>query len=215
MNNKLRTDVIYFDFAKAFDSVNHDLILKKLKYMYGIDGILLNFLKEYLMNRSQAVVIGNHRSSSKPVTSGVPQGSILGPLLFVLFINDLPQGLNSETNIRLYTDDTKIWRTIRSPEDIVCLQNDINSLINWANINLMNFNSDKCKVVTVHNSRVIYHGDDDNPIYSPYFLDGIPLKSVGVEKDLGVDITPKLNWKHQIDRLCSKASQKLGMLRRN
>lgn len=215
MNNKLRTDVVYFDFSKAFDSVNHDLILKKLKYVYNIDGILLNFLREYLINRTQAVVIGNYKSSSKPVSSGVPQGSILGPLLFVLFINDLPLELDSDTKIALYADDTKIWRVIRSPYDIVCLQNDINSLNNWASNNLMNFHPDKCKVITIHNSRVIYHGDDENPINSPYLLGEIPLKSVSVEKDLGVDITPKLNWKHQIDRLCSKASQKLGMLRRN
>ena len=79
----------------------------------------------------------------------------------------------------------------------------------------MKFHPDKCKVLIVHNTRKILHGDDKNHIYSPYTLDNVPLKSVGVEKDLGVDMTPKLNWEHQINRLCSKASQKLGLLRRN
>ena len=93
----LSTDVIYFDFSKAFDSVNHDLILHKLKYEYAIDGSLLKFLMNYLGEREQSVVLDGIKSSSKPVLSGVPQGSILGPILFVLFINDLPQGVPHET----------------------------------------------------------------------------------------------------------------------
>ena len=215
MNDKKRTDVVYFDFSKAFDSVNHDLILNKLKHSFGIDGILLNFIRNYLKDREQCVVLGNQKSDFKPVISGVPQGSILGPLLFVLFINDLPSGLTRDTNIRLYADDTKIWRTIKfSEEDISFLQNDINLLNNWAHNNLMNFHPDKCKVVTIHNTHKVFHGTDGEIVYSPYSLDSSQLKSVNVEKDLGVDITPKLNWEHQVTRLCSKAAQKLGLLRR-
>ena len=212
MNSRLRTDVIYFDFAKAFDSVNHDIILRKLKNDYGIDGMLLKFICNYLKDRKQSVVLGNHRSSSKSVLSGVPQGSILGPILFVLFINDLHHGISEGTNMSLYADDTKIWRVISSESDIKSLQNDIDTLISWTKRNLMKFNKDKCKVLTVHNSHKIYHIEGVN---SPYSLEGFPLKTVEVEKDLGVDITPKLNWEHQILRLCSKASQKLGLLRRN
>ena len=132
----LSTDVIYFDFSKAFDSVNHDLILHKLKYEYAIDGSLLKFLMNYLGEREQSVVLDGIKSSSKPVLSGVPQGSILGPILFVLFINDLPQGISEDTHLALYADDTKIWRSIRNEEDIVQLQKDINNLHMWS-INLL------------------------------------------------------------------------------
>ena len=86
--------------------------------------------------------------------------TILGPLLFVLFINDLPKDLSQDTSIALYADDTKIWRTIFSDDDIVCLQNDINTLNLWAHSNLMKFHPDKCKVLTVHHTRNVYFGDE-------------------------------------------------------
>ena len=127
----LSTDVVYFDFSKAFDSVNHDLILDKLKNYYSIDGRLLKFLKNYLCNREQRVVLDGVKSPAKPVISGVPQGSILGHILFVLFINDLHQGISTDTRIALlslYADDTKIWRSIKNEEDIAQLQRDINIL---------------------------------------------------------------------------------------
>ena len=209
LNNNMRNDVVYFDFAKAFDSVNHDIILNKLKYMYNVDGPLLKFLCNYLQDREQSVVLGNQKSSNKDVLSGVPQGSILGPLLFVLFINDIPQGLSPGTGLALYADDTKIWRLIENYNDNAILQKDIAYLNKWSVDNKMKFHPLKCKVLAVQKSPIIPDSEFQ------YILGTTHLQYVDTERDLGVDMTPKLNWSNQIDRLCSKASQKLGMLRRN
>ena len=214
LNEGYQSDIVYFDFAKAFDSVNHDLILLKLKSLYNVDGVLLKFLREYLQSRTQRVVIGNSVSSNKPVLSGVPQGSILGPLLFVLFINDLPSGLSPGTDLALYADDTKISRRISSEIDHSILQKDIDYLNDWAAQNQMKFHPRKCKVLSVSKS-------------SPWLLNVLPfiqfiysigdsqLDYVESEKDLGVDMTPKLSWTEQCNRLYSKANQNLGMIKRN
>ena len=120
----------------------------KLKNKFKIDGTLLKFLVNYLKDRKQCVIIGGSKSGLKNVRSGVPQGSILGPLLFVLFINDMSECISKDTNIALYADDTKIWRRIVHWSDHEVLQNDINSLLNWAHLNKMNFHPDKCKVLS-------------------------------------------------------------------
>ena len=143
----LQVNLFILTFSKAFDSVNHDLILDKLKNSYSIDGRLLKFLKNYLCEREQSVVLDGVKSSLKPVLSGVPQGSILGPILFVLFINDLHEGISTDTHIALYADDTKLWRSIKNEEDITQLQRDINILYFWSLNNKMKFHPDKCKDV--------------------------------------------------------------------
>ena len=211
LNNSSRIDVIYFDFAKAFDSVNHDIILQKLKYQFHIDGLLLQFIKSYLQDRKQKVVIDGCSSGTRPVHSGVPQGSILGPLLFVIFINDMQSVISPGTNIALYADDTKIWREILSDQDQISLQNDIDKLYKWSVDNGMNFHPDKCKVLAVTNKRLTY----ELPFYEHFYsLNGVLLDYVDTEKDLGVILNSTLNWKAHCVALACKANQRLGFVRR-
>ena len=213
LNNNLRSDVIYFDFAKAFDSVNHDIILKKLKTIYSIDSFLLQFVSSYLSGRGQSVVIGGNMSSELPVLSGVPQGSILGPTLFVLFLNDIVGGLHDRTNILMYADDTKIWRQMDSIEDHIILQSDINYLHDWSVSNKMKFHPSKCKVLMVSkfNPPLI----DVLPFVQFYYtMGGNLLQYVDSEKDLGVTVNRTLNFTEHATSLYGKANQRFGLLKR-
>ena len=152
LHKDIGADIIYFDFAKAFDTVNHDLIINKLKNNFNIDGRLLKFItntSKYLKNRRQRVVMENVFSDYEHVQSGVPQGSILGPLFFTLFINDVNAGISIGTNICLFADDNKIWRPMKTELDCAILQKDIECLNEWCESNKMKFNPQKCKVVSV------------------------------------------------------------------
>ena len=208
INAAARSDVIYFDFAKAFDSVNHDVLIHKLKSQYGIDGVLLKFIINYLEGRKQRVIIGGHQSSLRNVNSGVPQGSIIGPILFVLFIDDMHKHISPGTNIALYADDTKIWRKIKSYADHIILQNDINALLRWSTINKMNFHPDKCHVVKVTLKR-------DKCSDYIYRLGIIDLEYVSFEKDLGVRVVPTLSWQKQWDSLINSVRSRLCLTKRN
>ena len=150
MNSQNDVDVICFDFAKAFDTVCHDIILHKLKHIYKIDGLMLNFIQSYLQDRIHRVAIDGSFSDYVSVNSGVPQGSILGPLLFVLFINDIYDQISPGTNIALYTDDTKIWRRIVSYADCEILNRDIDALYIWATSNRMKFHPKNVKFYQFH-----------------------------------------------------------------
>ena len=217
INDNIRTDVIYFDFAKAFDSVNHDIILKKLKHQFNIDGTLLKFIMNYLKDRQQRVIIGGSQSGLKSVRSGVPQGSILGPLFFVLFINDMSECVSEGTSIALYADDTKIWRKIVGWEDHEILQRDINALQCWADKNKMKFHPDKCKVLSITN-----RASENNawittlPFHTFFYtLNGVDLDFVESEKDLGGYVTSDINWEENVVSLCTKASSRLGLMKRS
>ena len=172
----------------------------------------------YLKDRKQCVLIGGHKSELKNVISGVPQGSILGPLLFVIFINDMINCVSEDTNISLYADDTKIWRQIRSNVDHEILQKDIDALHMWSVQNKMKFNIAKCKVVPIAPP-----GKGLNDLFNKIFpliyiyyynLGSDELEFVESEKDLGILVTAKMSWDAQIDYIYSKSSSRLGLTKR-
>ena len=147
-----QVDAILMDFSKAFDKVAHHRLLYKLG-KYGIEAKTKNWIKDFLTNRSQQVVLDGMASSNVPVTSGVPQGSVLGPILFLIFINDISDGITS--NIRLFADDTIIYPNIKNTEDAEKLQTDLHTLERWSREWQMEFHPSKCN--TTHYSVKIPH----------------------------------------------------------
>ena len=148
IDNKLGTDIVLMDFMKAFDSVPHQRLLSKLK-SYGISNSLQKWISSFLLGRTQCVKVNGVSSTHQPVISGIPQGSVLGPLLFVIYINDLHNAVSKGTNIYLFADDTKIMREIKTQDDNAILQSDIDSVFRWSSKWLLKFHPDKCNVLAV------------------------------------------------------------------
>ena len=193
-------DLLYFDFSKAFDRVPHFRLLSKLESM-GIQGNVLNVIRDFLTDRTLKVSVNGKYSETKLVLSGVPQGSVLGPLLFVLFINDLPESIKSD--IKVFADDIKIIGNANNHYDIV---NDLKELEYWESIWLLSFNVDKCKVLHIQHN--------ENPLHD-YYLDGLRMKKSVQEKDLGVLTSDSLLWNEQIKSSVSKANQMICWIVRN
>ena len=171
----------------------------------------------YLKDRRQRVVIGGTQSDFTIVKSGVPQGSILGPLFFVIFINDMFEHVSDGTDIALYADDTKIWRKIISWSDHEIFQNDIDALQNWADNNKMKFHPGKCKVLSVLNKASEQQMQLWNMLPFQLFLytlNGHILDFSESEKDLGVVVKSDLSWDENLHALCQKASSRLGLMKR-
>jgi len=199
-----QTDLIIMDFAKAFDKVCHEKLLTIL-HNYGIDGHTIRWIKNFLSDRSQRVVVEGACSSPLPVTSGVPQGTVLGPALFLCYINNMPEGISS--SVRLFADDTVIYRKISDPDDHAILQQDLHRLAEWEAEYSMEFHPQKCSVLRVTRSRTL-------STYN-YTLHGTTLQSTESTKYLGVTITKDLTWEQHIANIRTKANQQLAFVRRN
>ena len=145
MNSGNQVDMAILDFSKAFDKVSHERLSQKLKY-YGIDANTRTWIDSFLTDRKQQVVVDNATSDIASVTSGVPQGTVLGPTLFLIYKNDIADNITS--NIRLFADDCVLYRTINSTSDNITLQEDLNKLVHWSNIWQMDLNVKKC--ATMH-----------------------------------------------------------------
>ena len=164
------------------------------------------WIREFLTGRHQQVVLDGSTSNQVPVTSGVPQGTVLGPLLFLVFINDLPDNVSS--NVRLFADDCLLYRRINTPEDTNILQQDLRHLEEWEAKWQMSFNPQKCEILRVTNK--VKH-----VINSSYSLHGTDLHFTNNAKYLGVTINSKLKWKPHIDIMCKKANSTRGFIQRN
>lgn len=194
-------DSIYLDFQKAFDKVPHRRLLVKLKAI-GIRGKLLKWIKHWLSGRKQRVVINGVESDWRDVLSGVPQGSILGPLLFIIYINDIDEGIFNK--ILKFADDTKLVGKVGSMEDIEELRKDLARLFEWSEKWQMKFNLDKCKVMHIgsRNSK------------AEYLIGGKKLDTITEEKDLGVIISSNFKVANQCRKAANKGNQILGLINR-
>ncbi len=199
-----QSDLILLDFSKAFDKVSHLKLLHKL-YIHGVDINTINWIQSFLLGRTQTVVLDGEHSSVVQVTSGVPQGSVLGPLLFLLYINDLPNEINSQ--VRLFADDTAVYLTIDNILDCKKLQSDLDTLQLWERSWEMEFNPSKCQVIHICRTK--------KPVNHNYVMHGHILESVDQARYLGVDISSDLSWNEHITRICNKSNSTLGFLRRN
>lgn len=203
LDSGLEVHAIYTDFSKAFDTVNHKILIKKL-YAMGIRGRLLEWIKSYLKNRKMSVTFNGSKSDPFSPPSGVPQGSVLGPLLFNIFINDLPSKL--KCNSLFFADDLKMFTKITQPIDCNNLQSDINTLNNWCNENGLLLNINKCKYIPFSN-RIVQ-------LQTSYHINGITLEQVSSIRDLGVIFDSKLRFDLHIEEIIKKSYRMLGFIMR-
>ncbi|XP_071943713.1 uncharacterized protein [Antedon mediterranea] len=197
-------DAIFLDWEKAFDRVPHDLVIKKLHNM-GVCGSLLKCLHSFLSDRFQRVVLNKEHSDWDRVGSGVPQGSVLGPLLFNLFVYDLP--LNTSSVMKQYADDTVIYKPVFSRHDALTLQQDLCKISKWCEDNKMKLNAKKCKVMHITRKRN----------YIPHFIYTIesnPLEAVNSHKYLGINFSRDLTWSAHVNDVSMKSMRMLGFIKR-
>ena len=205
LDDNIPVDVVYLDFRKAFDTVPHERLLSKLNG-YGVKGKTLNWIKDFLKERYQYVNINENKSNKVPVTSGVPQVSVLGPTLFIYYINDLPSVASAIA--KMFADDTKAYRPILSITDNLKIQKTINDMVEWSKVWLISFNGTKCKVLHVgkNNPRFKYTIEHDGKLTE--------LQVTICEKDLGVHIDPCLSFDDHISFVVKLARSLSGLIMR-
>lgn len=194
-------DLIYLDFSKAFDKVPHKRLLLKLE-AHGIGGEVGRWIENWLAGRRQRVVVESKFSEWSKVKSGVPQGSVLGPILFLIYINDLDKNIKSKIN--KFADDCKLGKPVSCKEDVEILRQDLKNLSKWAEDWQMNFNIEKCSVVHLG-------GKNSNNIYK---INDCELKKGNVEKDLGVVVDKTMKFSEQCNNVVSSANATLGIIKR-
>ena len=202
LDNENSVDIFFFDLAKAFDTVPHERLIEKMVESIG-DGYIIRWVADYLNERKQRVVIRGAKSNWLEVSSGVPQGSVIGPLLFLIYVNDMPSGINSTLN--MFADDTKMTSVVNSEFEKRGIDKDLKILEEWTIQNDMKFNVEKCSVM---------HCGSKNEKHD-YRIYGQLIRKTVSEKDLGVVINPDMKFKDQISAAIKKANRTLGLIKRN
>ncbi|KAM7303220.1 uncharacterized protein ISCGN_013200 [Ixodes scapularis] len=205
INDRQQTDAIFIDLSKAFDRVPHQKLISKLQSV-GISHALISWIYGYLVKRKQYVTLNGSTSGMLDVFSGVPQGSVLGPLLFLIYVNDLPACVDPTVKVRLFADDCVIYTTIAGPESQIILNKSLQNISLWCKRWGMKINHDKTAVITITNKK--------NPLEFSYMLDNKTINKVNEIKYLGVTISSNLKWETRVTNVCSNAFKKLGFLRR-
>ena len=207
IDNSQQIDAILLDFSKAFEKVpHHQRLLIKLEH-YSVRGTTLEWIRSFLSDRTQKVVVEGKSSCSAPVTSGVQQSTVLGPLLFLAYINDLQSKVKAKA--RLFADDCLLYRHIKTDKDAESLQDDLYKLQDWETDWQMHFNPDKCELIriTCTNKRKI--------ISATYHIHNIQLKQAKRTKYLGLTFSHTLSWNTHIDTITKKANNTTAFFRKN
>ena len=194
---------IFLDFSKAFDTINHDILLHKLSH-YGIRGIALEWFRNYLQDRKQYVSLNDHCSNMKDINCGVPQGSILGPLLFIIYINDFHRSSDILSFI-LFADDSNVFFSNKNPHTLIqTINTELNKLTQWIRANKLSLNLQKTKYMIFSNTI--------DTLPSDIIFDDTPLECVSEIKFLGVTVDNKLSWKPHVLNICKTISRNIGII---
>ena len=201
-------DVVYTDFEKAYEKVDHEKLQDKMKNQFGITGKLGNWLKQFLENRKQQILIEETKSSESRVTSGAIQGSVLGPVIFLMFIKDISKEVTANT--KLFVDDAKVKDKIKNEEDVLKLQANLDKLFEWEEKNNMKFNGAKFQVLR-------YGPDEDIKNNTEYFTGNMEdiIEQFSSLRDLGVIMSDSGNFQEHIEKVCTKVRQKIGWIMRS
>ena len=200
---------VFFDLSKAFDKVLHQVLIQKLCDL-SVSPVLIRWIQGYLSNRYQAVVLDGAQSSTLPVVSGVPQGSVLGPLLFLIYIDEVSSSVNNGSRFAMYADDIALYRSVKTCVDYTLIQQDILSVCNWISDNYLVLNSSKCCYVIFSKKQSV-----SVPSGPLHVGNNVLLERKEQIKYLGVTFTSDLSWSKHIETIAKNARRQLGIMYRN